>query len=99
MSTENHRSSEQLLEQAEEMIWNLLDENLPESDVAYLETLIKENDQVRSLYLDCVQLHADLSGHFGKLPQGEAPSAPSTPVLGSLGDVMRGFDTGPPVAN
>ncbi len=99
MTAENRGSSEQLLEQAEEMIWNLLDDNLPEGDVQLLETMIQEHDQVRELYVDCVRLHTDLSEHFGKTPQLELPGAPNSPVLGSLGDTMRGLDAGPPVAD
>lgn len=99
MKPENADSSEELLEQAEEMIWNLLDDNLPESDAVQLETLIKEHDQIRELYLDCVQLHADLTGHFAKSPKLNLPPTPSTPVLGSLGDALKGFDAGPPVTN
>lgn len=101
MTADNRGSSEHLLEQAEEMIWNLLDDNLPEGEVKVLESMIQEHDQVRELYLDCVQLHADLSGHFGKSPKIDLPGSPSTPVLGSLGDInfMPGIDTGPPVAD
>jgi hypothetical protein len=99
MTAENRGSSEQLLEQAEEMIWNLLDDNLPEGEVKALESMLQEHEQVRELYLDCVQLHSDLAGHFGKTPKLDFPGAPSSPVLGSLGDTMRGIDAGPPVVD
>jgi hypothetical protein len=99
MTAENRGSSEHLLEQAEEMIWNLLDDNLPEGDVQQLESMLQEHEQVRELYLNCVHLHSDLAGHFGKAPQGDFPGAPGSPVLGSLGDTMRGLDAGPPVTD
>ncbi len=100
---QNSRSStDELLDQAEEMIWSLLDDNLPKADVPRLEEMIKNNDDVRNRYLECVQLHSDLSGHFGgaaKLKISELPSSFGSPVLGSLGDAAPGVDAGPPVTD
>ena len=98
-------SSDQLLAQAEKLIWSLLDHNLPEDDVPRLEKMIKQHDNVRQLYLDCVQLHADLTGHFSKHPQLNIPELlsasdpPDSPVLGSLGEAMPGVDASPPVTD
>ena len=91
--------TDSLLDQAEQMIWNMLDDNLPEGDVQKLETLIQENEQVRSLYVDCVQMHADLSDYFGQIPEPGVPQPPKSPVLGSLGDTMPDANTGRPVTD
>jgi hypothetical protein len=98
----SRNATDELLAQAEEMIWSLLDDNLPEADVPRLEKMIKDNGNVRNRYLECVQLHADLSGHFGggaELSIPELPASSNSPVLGSLGDALPGVDTGPPVTD
>lgn len=95
-------SADQLLAQAEKLIWSLLDDTLPADDVQRLEEMIHKHDQVRDLYLDCVHLHADLAGHFaraGKANTAGPPVLPESPVLGSLGDVVPGMDAGPPVTS
>ena len=91
--------SAELLEKAEQLIWNLLDDRLPAEDVPQLQTMIKEHDHVRQLYLDCVQIHTELVGHFAKEPKLELPDLPSPPILGSLGDSLPGVDPGPAVTD
>ncbi len=96
---DSHGSADQILAQAEELIWSLLDDNLPEDDVPRLEEMIKEHENVRELYLDCVQLHTDLTGHYAGAAKLNIPELPGSPVLGSLGDAMPNVDTGPPVTD
>jgi len=96
----SHNSTEELLAQAETMIWSLLDDNLPEAEMPRLEEMVQNNDCVRERYLECVQLHSDLAGHFGGGAKLNIPITPSTsesPVLGSLGGTKPGADVGPPV--
>jgi hypothetical protein len=105
MTADNQNSlnaTDELLAQAEEMIWSLLDDNLPEADVPRLEKMFKDNGNVRNRYLECVQLHADLLGHFGRAAKSgipELPASSDSPVLGSLGDAVPGVEAGPPVTD
>jgi len=92
--------AEEMLAQAEELIWKLLDDNLTEEDVPHLEQMLRQHGSVRDLYHDCVQLHADLAGHFAKIPKLEIAELIETldsPVLGALGDALPEIDAGPPV--
>ena len=101
MTEKNERlpaPSVDMLDKAERLIWQLLDDNLPEEDADELQTMIKENDFVRKLYLECVQIHTELLGHFAKKPKIDIPELSKPPVLGSLGDSLPGVDTGPAVA-
>lgn len=93
------QSGENLLAQAEVLIWSLLDDDIEPTDVKRLEVMMKEHEQVRLRYVDCVQLHTDLHQHFGepKAPLTKA-EPPQSPVLGSLGDLRPGTDSWPPVA-
>lgn len=98
----SHSPTDELLAQAEEMIWSLLDDNLPEADVPRLEEMIEKHESVRNLYLDCIQLHTDLTEHYAKVPKLNIPGLPgstNSPVLGSLGDAVPGIDVGPPVTD
>lgn len=75
------RNTQQLLDEAEALIWGLLDENIDAADSQRLEKLMA-NAEVRNRYLQCVELHSDLQNLFEeKLPN----TKPQSPVLGSLG--------------
>ncbi|NOY40769.1 MAG: hypothetical protein GXP26_02880 [Planctomycetes bacterium] len=76
------QADDQLLDEAEKLIWALLDERLEDADSERLEKLIRENEQVRSRYLQISQLHSSLYEHYGK---GAQP-AEKSPVLTFLGD-------------
>jgi len=93
-------SSQKLADEAEAMIWKLLDDRLDEDDCNRLQQMITEHEEVRLRYLGCVQMHVGLHDLLAKkadLPQ----AAPQSPVLGSLGGVlpseMPGVDSGPAV--
>lgn len=85
MSTEQKSlgmQDSQLLEKSEKLIWALLDDHISDNDVKQLESLIKENEAVRTRYLQCVQVHCDLYSHY-QAASTEAAQAKS-PVLGTL---------------
>jgi hypothetical protein len=95
----DERSLEQktqlLLDEAEALIWGLLDENIDAVDSQRLEALL-ENEEVRHRYIQCVELHSDLTNLLGpetleiKIPDNNKPDnkKPQSPVLGSLGDAF-----------
>ena len=102
-SKDNHRSldeaNKELLQEAEVLIWSLLDEEIETGDIQRLEGLLKENEQVRQQYISCVQMHTDLIEHFGADQGTPLPGQlPKSPVLGSLGDLRPGSGFMPPVA-
>ncbi len=86
------QANDMLLDEAEALIWAMLDESIEPANAKRLEGLLQENEQVRQRYLSCVQMHADLNQHFAELP-----NMPSSPVLGSLGDLQPGTTSLPPV--
>jgi hypothetical protein len=74
-----------LLDEAEALIWGLLDENIDAAGFDRLEKMMT-NPDVRTRYLQCVELHADLQQLFAQ-PTPKCPPT-SVPVLGSLGDLF-----------
>jgi anti-sigma factor RsiW len=71
-----------VLDEAENLIWALLDDQLDEADSARLAKLLEEHDAVRQRYIDCVQLHVDLQDHFTTARTAQA--ATGSPVLTGL---------------
>jgi hypothetical protein len=69
------------LEEAETLIWSLLDEQLDDAGSRRLATLLEEDPAVRARYVDCVQLHVDLREHFGQPPAQPGKSAIVLPNL------------------
>jgi len=69
------------LEEAEALIWAMLDDQLDDAEMRRLSKMIEEDAAVRARYIDCVQLHVDLNEHFGR---AAAEKAPSTVVLANL---------------
>jgi hypothetical protein len=49
-----------VLEEAENLIWALLDDHLEAAETTKLAKLLQENEEVRRRYIECVQLHVDL---------------------------------------
>lgn len=85
------QSTPQLLDEAEALIWGLLDENIDAVDTQRLETLMA-NPEVRKRYLQCVELHSDLQTLFDEKPKTpNDPAKPQSPVLGSLGNMFPGI--------
>ena len=74
-----------------ELSWALLDDYINGEEFAELEDLLLNEQAARESYLDCVQLHADLTEHFAAKTTGSTPARPTkTPILGFLGT-----DSGP----
>jgi anti-sigma factor RsiW len=69
------------LEEAETLIWAMLDDRLDDAEMQRLSKMIEEDAAIRARYIDCVQLHVDLNEHFGR---AAAEKAPSTVVLANL---------------
>jgi hypothetical protein len=74
-------------ERVQELTWALLDESITDEELAVLNQLLLGSNEARELYSRCVQLHADLSGEFGRpvaqpVPQPQA-NTPS-PILNDL---------------
>lgn len=89
MATDNRsleQSTQQLLDEAEALIWGLLDENIDAVDSERLNRLMA-NDEVRKRYLQCVELHSDLQNLFND-EKTQQPTKPQSPVLGSLGNIF-----------
>ena len=86
--------SDAILEEAERLIWAVLDDQVDKADLQRLETLLHQDDQIRQRYIQCVQLHTDLTMLHA---EGESPpeDLPETPIVGSLGDIQPGSDTLP----
>jgi hypothetical protein len=71
-----------VLDEAENLIWALLDDHLDDASSARLAKLLDQHESVRRRYLDCVQLHVDLQEHFA--PAGSAVDQRRTPILPGL---------------
>ena len=65
----NEKTNE-LLEKTQAMIWDLLDDRISDADFLQLEELLRDDEQVREIYLQCVQIHVDLMGIF----TGQSPA-------------------------
>jgi hypothetical protein len=64
MNPEFESPSSDPLTSAEALIWALLDDRLDDGDAVRLCQMIESDPAVRSRYVECVQLHVDLSEHF-----------------------------------
>jgi hypothetical protein len=84
------KSTQQLLDEAEALIWGLLDENIDAADSQRLEKLMG-NEEVRKRYLQCVELHSDLQTLFDEKRNTANSTKPQSPVLGNLGNVFPGL--------
>jgi hypothetical protein len=62
----------------------MVDEQIDSDGVQLLEGLLLSDDQARTTYVDCIQLHTDLLTHFAKPETARADG--KSPVLGFLGD-------------
>jgi len=94
MSADNQNSldnTQQLLDEAEALIWGLLDENIDAASTERLEKLLAHNE-VRQRYVQCVELHSDLQHLFNDKQEKQQETPPKSPVLGSLSDSF------PPIA-
>jgi len=72
-------------ERVQELTWALVDDQITPDELQLLESLLLGDDAARETYLDCIQLHADLTTHFAEAAQ---PSARRSPVIGFLGEAF-----------
>jgi hypothetical protein len=71
--------------QVQALTWALLDERITGEEMALLDHLLRSSAAARDVYMRCVQLHADLSGHFAAFAVPAPASATArSPVLGFL---------------
>lgn len=75
MTLENSNNAEAILDEAESLIWALLDEQIEDVDTAKLSQLLEQNALVRERYLECVQLHVNLMEHFGQKSEQQKQGA------------------------
>ncbi len=59
-------SAQLLLEEAESLIWAMLDDNIDDAEMARLTQMLEEHAPIRQRYVDCVQMHVDLGEHYGR---------------------------------
>lgn len=90
-----HADAALQFEEAEALIWDLLDETLDEAGIARLSKLLEEDAALRSRFVECVQLHVDLHEHFGRQTQGGKQSSSDATVLSDLPGLagLPGFPT------
>jgi len=64
-----------VLERVQELTWALLDEDISDDEMSLLDTLLLTGDDARERYIECVQLHTDLMGHYSepKMPSEKSP--------------------------
>ncbi len=66
-------SRDDRLTEAQEMIWALLDDQISDADFQRLETLLRDDEEIRQLYVQCVQIDVDLvSWCAGKSEESDA---------------------------
>jgi hypothetical protein len=82
-------------ERVQELTWALVDEQINQDEMQLLEGLLLSDDQARSTYIDCIQLHTDLSVHFAKAASGPATPDAQSPVLSFLGGMVPPVDSLP----
>ena len=81
-------------ERVEELTWALVDEQINDDEFRLLDTLLLSDDAARGTYIDCMQLHTDLTVHYAEKAARSQPDGKS-PVLGFLGDVFPPTGTAP----
>jgi hypothetical protein len=83
--SEIHGFSSDDHQRVQDLTWALLDELITDNELATLNQLLIESASARATYIQCIQLHADLSGHFAPPMSTEtAKGANKTPVLSFL---------------
>jgi anti-sigma factor RsiW len=87
MNEENSTAAnaDHMLQEAEALIWALLDDRLEAADSTRLCQLIENNEAVRSRYIDCIQLHADLRDFYAHPGDSSESKPAASPVLSNLG--------------
>ena len=84
--------------EVQNLVWSLLDEQITETDQQRLEELISGDREAMRIYLQCVQMHADLQFHYANERAQAAPSTAPPIVLPiqTFGDMSNLPTTGLP---
>jgi hypothetical protein len=62
-------TTEDLLNEVQELTWALIDDQATDKDVARLEELLVAHNEARQTYVECMRLHTDLHFFFGPPPR------------------------------
>jgi anti-sigma factor RsiW len=82
-------ATDELLNEAEALIWALLDGQLSADELTKLEHLLLSDERVVRRYIDCVQLEVDLRERFG--PKTPSPPLPTAVLEGLSTDAATLF--------
>ena len=93
--------SDGLVEEIEQLVWDLLDDQINISGLQRLEQVIREDPVARATYLDCVRMHVDLTEIFSQSADADAANLPNrkapSPILTLLGEIPEEFGAAPPL--
>lgn len=85
-----------VVERVAELTWALLDEQITADEMRLLDNLLLSGDDARRTYLDCVQLHTDLTFELREpMPAGGTRTGKSL-VLGFLSETVPGTSVAVP---
>jgi len=74
----------------QELTWALVDDQIDSGEFQLLESMLLSDDAARREYLDCIQLHCDLTAHFAK--PADVAAGGTSPVLSFLGGAVPPLD-------
>lgn len=81
-----------VLDRVQELTWALLDQQISDDELSLLDTLLLTGDSARNRYLECIQLHTDLLGHFDQKSPAANMGGADSPVLSFLGPSPAGLE-------
>src|SRR5262249_20024892 len=79
----NNHSEETMPADLEALVWAMLDGQISEEELGRLDALLRDDEEARRLYLQCVQLHVDLA-NFYATKEKTAAQAPIALPLSSI---------------
>ncbi len=71
-------------EDLEGLVWAMLDGQISEDELGRLDALLRDDEEVRRLYLQCVQLHVDLVDFYAATHNTAVQSPIGIPLSVSL---------------
>jgi hypothetical protein len=77
----------------QELTWALIDDQISDDEMRLLDTLLLSDDDARTTYVGCMQLHTNLIEHFSPTPVGPTKAT----VLGFLQGIAPNIGV-PPAA-
>jgi hypothetical protein len=70
-----------LAAEVQELVCAVVDGQATDSQLSRMEELLRDDPQARQIYLDCMQMHADLSALLGDKPAAPLPVASLPPMI------------------